>query len=281
MDVGSALRVDGRREHEARVCRGSCGTSVHTSASEVAADGMASFAMGGTRAIAHVHGPSQCGDRRSERQDSCVVAVSCATAPFASSDRKKHSKHERAEVEAESALTHALEAVVLCSRLPRSCVTVRITLLQIDGSARACALNAASLALLDAGVPVRGIAAACGACLAHGREMLDPCGAEAAAASTEVMLCCIPSNAAAIAASTPSSSSVTDTAAGALASSEQADEEAVVSVHMNGRCTQSLYERLQKKALNGCAQAAGTIRSAALSRMTQLHASAAAIMAEE
>ena len=264
--MSEELRTDGRRPLETRRMRGTCGYGLSASTwSANGPDGVAFFAMGGTRALAEVFGPGRLIDRRSERSEKGVVHAFFATAAFAGSDRRKRSRFDRIENEAEKSLVQSIEAAVLLDRIPRSVVSVRVSVLQSDGSARACALNAASLALLDAGVPVRGIPAACGACFAHHRELLDPCGAEAATANPELTVCSIPH----FSLLTGNTDSATD---------ESCDSQhpiLLVGAHMTGRSSHTLYEQLQQSALRGCVEAARTIRRAALSRMETLHSTAA------
>jgi ribonuclease PH len=66
-------------------------------------------------------------------------------------------------------LRRTLEQVVLTSMHPRLGITVVVQIVSADGSAEACAANAACAALLDAGVPMRGVLCAAACAILPGR----------------------------------------------------------------------------------------------------------------
>jgi ribonuclease PH len=89
-----------------------------------------------------------------------------------------------------SSLRAALVPLVVASALPHTVVTVHIAVQSDEGGAEAAAFNAAILALVDAGVPLRDLAAAAtiaalpgGAAGGGARFLLDPTAEEEAAAA--------------------------------------------------------------------------------------------------
>lgn len=75
----------------------------------------------------------------------------------------------------EDLLRSTLETVILASAHPRTSITIVVQEMQNSGSFLACCINAACLALLDAGVPMRFTVAAVGCMLdEEGQIILDP-----------------------------------------------------------------------------------------------------------
>lgn len=76
-------------------------------------------------------------------------------APFSTSEGRKSPTPSRREVEISKVIRTALEPVVILERFPRTTIDVYIEVLQADGSTRVTGITAASLALADAGIPMR------------------------------------------------------------------------------------------------------------------------------
>ncbi|BFZ55435.1 Exosome non-catalytic core component [Savitreella phatthalungensis] len=71
-------------------------------------------------------------------------------------------------------ITSVLHAHLLLSKVPRSQIDVQLLVVSADGGKLAACINAAILALVDAGVPMRGLISACSAGLAiHPRAVSD------------------------------------------------------------------------------------------------------------
>jgi len=167
----SNLRNDGRKPEEIRRMRVQLGpVSTITSGGE-AVGGSALVEMGLTVAMATVRGPVACQRRSDELPDRAVVDVSIKTAPFAPSggDRRLVNPNtDRRLVEMAHLLKRALEATILLQLYPKSSIQVQIVILADDGGRLCAAINAASAALIDAGIPVKDILCACSAGYAGG-----------------------------------------------------------------------------------------------------------------
>ena len=61
---------------------------------------------------------------------------------------------DRRTVELAATLRRTMEPVIIASGFPRSEIRISCQMIQMDGGALACAINAATLAVMDAGIPV-------------------------------------------------------------------------------------------------------------------------------
>jgi exosome complex component RRP41 len=70
-------------------------------------------------------------------------------------------------------IRHALEPAIFLERYPRSAIDVYAEILEADGGTRTACINAASVALVDAGIPMRDLVASCAAGKIDGNLVLD------------------------------------------------------------------------------------------------------------
>lgn len=135
--------------------------------------GSALFEMGLTVALATVRGPIECVRRSDELSDKAILKVTVKTAPFSSgSDRRvANPSSDRRLIEMSNMIRQALEASTLLHLYPRACVEINIMILADDGGRLCAAINAASLALLDAGIPMKDFVCACSAGYATALDM--------------------------------------------------------------------------------------------------------------
>jgi exosome complex component RRP41 len=157
----SNLRDDGRKPEEIRRMRIQMGPI----ATGEAVGGSALVEMGLTVALATVRGPMKCVRRSDERPDRAIVDVSVKAAPFApSGDRRVTNPNtDRRLIEISHMLKRALEATILLQLYPKSRIEVSVVILADDGGRLCTAINAASLALVDAGIPMKDLLCACSA----------------------------------------------------------------------------------------------------------------------
>ncbi|KAK8112281.1 uncharacterized protein PG998_008738 [Apiospora kogelbergensis] len=158
------LRVDGRRWNELRDQRGQMGV-------QPSADGSAYLQMGNTKIQAIVAGPNERDAAKTNSSAStaatagglgATVAVGITVAPFATVDRKRRGRNDKRLQEMQTTLAAALAAAVQGQAYgPRSTIHVSLHVLSQDGSLLAALVNAASLALVDAGVPMTDYLVAC------------------------------------------------------------------------------------------------------------------------
>jgi len=76
-------------------------------------------------------------------------------------------------VEISLVIKQTFEAVVMTELAPRSQIDIFVSVLQADGGTRCAAINAATLALIDAGIPMKEFVCACAAGFVNGTAILD------------------------------------------------------------------------------------------------------------
>mmetsp|Transcript_30065 Transcript_30065/g.42625 ORF Transcript_30065/g.42625 Transcript_30065/m.42625 type:complete len:273 (-) Transcript_30065:429-1247(-) len=154
----SNLRNDGRRPEEIRRMRIQMGPlSAH--------GGSAVVEMGLTVVLASVRGPIECSRRSEERSDRAILDVTVKTAPFApSADRRVTNPNtDRRLVEQSHQLKRAMEAAILLHLYPKSRIEITVWVLADDGGRLCAAINATTIALVDAGIPLKDLVCACSA----------------------------------------------------------------------------------------------------------------------
>ncbi|GAB6147688.1 exosome complex exonuclease Rrp41 [Stetteria hydrogenophila] len=143
------LRHDGRRPDELRPVRMQVGVLYN-------ADGSALVEFGRTRVLAAVYGPREPVQKYMVLPDRAVLRVRYHMAPFSTSERKSPAPSRR-EIELSKVIREALEPVLLTEYFPRTMIDVFIEVLQADGGTRTASVTAASLALADAGIPMKAL----------------------------------------------------------------------------------------------------------------------------
>lgn len=163
LDDGS--RLDGRKPDELRNIKIELGVLKN-------ADGSAVFEMGNTKVIAAVYGPKEMHPRHLSLPDRAVLRVRYHMAPF-STDERKNPAPSRREIELSKVIREALESAILVELFPRTVIDIFTEVLQADAGSRLVSLMAASLALADAGIPMRDLIAGVAVGKADGVIVLD------------------------------------------------------------------------------------------------------------
>jgi len=164
-------RVDGRSLGEMRPIEIRLGVVSN-------ADGSAYVAYGRTRVVAAVYGPKEAHPRHLALTDRAIMRVRYHMAPFSTKDERKSPSPSRREIEISKVLREALEPAVFLERFPRTMIDVFVEVLEADGSTRVASLTAASLALADAGIPMRDLVIGVSVGLLDGFVALDLNGLE-------------------------------------------------------------------------------------------------------
>ncbi|TFG10567.1 exosome complex exonuclease Rrp41 [Candidatus Heimdallarchaeota archaeon] len=159
------IRLDGRKKDELRPTEIKIGVIEN-------ADGSAEIRMGKNIIIAAVYGPRELHPKHRAQPDRAIVQCFYRMSTFSVNDRKSPAPSRR-EKEISMIISEALTSVVLTEKYPRTTVDVYIQVLQADGGTRCASLAAASVALADAGVPMRGIIAAVASGLVNDTVVLD------------------------------------------------------------------------------------------------------------
>lgn len=125
------------------------------------ADGSASVSLGLTKVIAYVYGPRPLTKRSQTVSTNAAVLVEYRTATFGAIDRRRKSRGDRQSLERGFWLQRTFEQVILTDQFPRSQIEICVEILQQDGSQVSVAINAITLALVDAGIPMKDLVTSC------------------------------------------------------------------------------------------------------------------------
>ncbi|KAN0014764.1 hypothetical protein ACTFIU_001082 [Dictyostelium citrinum] len=152
-------RYDGRNENKLRAIE-----------SEQAllnkADGSAKFSQDKSTVLAAVYGPIEVNSARKEKILKSYVEVTFTPALGNTNFIDK---------EKEQLVKNAVESMILTTLYPRTQISVIIQVFSDDGSIVSCAINAACLALLDAGIEMNGLLGSVTLCFNNdGSIYLDP-----------------------------------------------------------------------------------------------------------
>ncbi|MBS3071777.1 exosome complex exonuclease Rrp41 [Candidatus Pacearchaeota archaeon] len=143
----SFKRSDGRKLNEMRPMIAKVGIIPN-------ADGSAMFTFGNTIAIAAVYGPRKLHPQHMQNPQKAVLRCNYDLLSFSVSDRKKPGPSRRSQ-EISKVTEWALSPALDLNSFPNTVVDVQIYILQADAGTRTAGINAASLALAHAGIPMR------------------------------------------------------------------------------------------------------------------------------
>ena len=158
-------RLDGREVDEPRPF--SCEIGVIKNA-----QGSAVVRHGGNLIYAAVYGPREVHPRHLARPDRGILRVYYRMATFSVHERKSPAPNRR-ENEISKVIREALEPVLFLEAYPDSQIEVFIEVIAADGGTRCASTTAASLALADAGIPMRSMVVGIAAGKAQGKVILD------------------------------------------------------------------------------------------------------------
>jgi len=158
-------RVDGRRPDELRPTTIEVGILKN-------ADGSALIRQGKNKIIVAVYGPRELHPRHLALPDRAIIRCRYHMVPFSVPERKSPAPTRR-EIELSKVIREALEPAVILSSFPRTTIDVFIEVLQADGGTRTASITAASVALADAGIPMRDLVTAVAVGKVDGTLVLD------------------------------------------------------------------------------------------------------------
>ena len=158
-------RLDGRKPGELRKVKIEVGVLKK-------ADGSAYVEWGGNKVLAACYGPREVHPKHLARADRAILRCTYSMAPFSVTDRKRPGP-DRRSIEISKVTRQALEPVVFTNLFPRTAIDVFIEILQAQAGTRCTGIVAASMALADAGIPMRNLVPACAAGKVGGEIVLD------------------------------------------------------------------------------------------------------------
>lgn len=207
-------RLDGRRLEELREIKIEAGVLER-------ADGSAYVEWGGNKVMAACYGPREVHPRHLARSDKAILRCTYNMAPFSVSDRKRPGP-DRRSMEISKVTKEALEPVVFTNLFPRTAIDVFIEVLQANAGTRCAGITAASVALADAGIPVRDLVPACAAGKVGGEVVLDMFDVEDNLGEADLPVAIIPRR------------------------------KEITLLQMDGNLTQEEFEKALKLAIEGC-----------------------------
>ena len=165
--VVEGKRVDGRGLEELRPIKIESGILEN-------ADGSAYVEQGMTKILAAVYGPKELHPRHLADPQRALLRCRYHMAPFSTEERRSPAPSRR-DIELSKVIRNALEPAIFLEEYPRSTIDLFIEVLQSDGGTRCAGIVAASVALADAGIPMRDLVSACAAGKVDGFIVLDLC----------------------------------------------------------------------------------------------------------
>jgi len=141
------LRHDGRGPDELRPIRMQVGVLNKAS-------GSALVEYGATKVLAAVHGPREIPQKHLLLPNRAILRCRYHMLTFSTHERKSPAPTRR-EIELSKVIREALEPVVMAEVFPRTAIDIFIEVINADGGTRTASVTAASLALADAGIPMR------------------------------------------------------------------------------------------------------------------------------
>ncbi|VDM18112.1 unnamed protein product [Hydatigera taeniaeformis] len=178
-------RVDGRKTSELR--------AIQCEFLPGLADGSVLLQQGNTKVTASVFGPHPCNAKLDEVPDEVYVTCQYNRPPFVntSGDRQKHTHSDKVAAEYAMTVEEVFSALIRGSLYPTAQIDIFIEVLQSDGSEFSTAINAASLALVAAGIEMIGFAVASNVGFYGSRLFADLCRYEENSRVTRVTVVCL------------------------------------------------------------------------------------------
>jgi exosome complex component RRP41 len=150
--------------------------------------------QGNTKVLAAVYGPRQVSRQSEVLHDRAIVKCEYSMATFSTGERKHSGKGDRRSKEISLLVRQTFESVILTELHARSQIDIFLTVLQADGGERCAAINAATLALIDAGIPMRDFVCACSAGYLENTALLDLNNLEESGGGAELALAVTPAD---------------------------------------------------------------------------------------
>jgi exosome complex component RRP41 len=110
--------------------------------------------------------------RRFAKPNEATLRCRYHMSPF-SVDPRRSPAPSRRDIEIGMVMSWAIQPAVFLEKYPRSVIDVYCEVLEADGGTRTACINAATVALVDAGIPMRDLVSSCAAGVIDGQIVLD------------------------------------------------------------------------------------------------------------
>lgn len=231
-------RIDGRKASELRKIN--CKLGVFEQA-----DGSAYLEMGQTNVLAAVFGPHEVsrghGNKmKSSLHDKAFVNCQYSQASFSTIERKRKPRADIRSLELTNNMREIFDNVILTNLFPNSQIDIFLEVLQSDGSNMSACINAATLALIHAGIPIKDFVVSCSATLIDDTTLVDVNHFEESASNLPVLTLSM------------------------LPKSRQ-----IVSMESTGRVPLDMIEKIIDSAVSGCEELHQICKTIVLNYITE------------
>lgn len=137
------------------------------------ANGSAFVEWGGNKVICGVYGPRECIPRHEASPYKAIIKCRYSMSPFASLEEHGRSGPSRRSTELSKVIRETFENVIMADAFPRTQINIFLEVLQGDGGTRVASITAASVALADAGIPMKDMIGAVAVGKADGELLVD------------------------------------------------------------------------------------------------------------
>ena len=230
--IKDGKRLDGRGFDELRPIKIEVGVLKR-------ADGSCYFELGDNKVIAAVYGPREMHPRHAQDAKMAVLKYRYNMAPF-SVDERKRPGPDRRSVEISKVSREALEPVIIKEFYPKTEIDVYVEILQSDAGTRTAGINAASIALADAGIPMKDLVSSVAVGKIDGEVVLALNAVEDNYGEADMPIAMI------------------------------ARRNTITALQMDGRMTKDEFEKGLKLAMNACQQIYELQRTALIERYSEM-----------
>mmetsp|Transcript_8260 Transcript_8260/g.13373 ORF Transcript_8260/g.13373 Transcript_8260/m.13373 type:complete len:247 (-) Transcript_8260:662-1402(-) len=150
----SGLRMDGRRSEEVRRIRCRLGTVQ-------GCDGCCHLEQGLTSVLVCVHGPREVLSRSDAIHDKAVVRCEASQAAFSTTERRKRRAGDKRAVAISNFIEETFSNVIQTKLFQKSQIDIVVHVLQADGGVLSACVNATTMALAHAGIPMIDFVTSC------------------------------------------------------------------------------------------------------------------------
>lgn len=234
----AGVRIDGRKADELRKIN--CKLGVFDQA-----DGSAYLEMGQTNVLAAVFGPHEVSRhggkmKNASLHDRAYVNCQYSQATFSTIERKRKPRSDIRSLELTNNMREIFDNVILTNLFPNSQIDIFLEVLQSDGSNMSACINAATLALIHAGIPIKDFVVSCSATLIDDHTLVDVSHFEESISSLPVFTLSM------------------------LPKSKQ-----IVSMESTGRVPLDLIEKIIDRAVSGCEEIHQICKTIVLNYVTE------------
>ncbi len=182
--IKNGKRPDGRKLDEMREMEAKSGIIER-------ADGSGYFRLGNTIAIAAVYGPRELHPKHLTDPLKAYVKCRYNMAPFSTEERIRPGPSRRSK-EISKVIKEALSSIIFLKEYPKTGIEIYIEILQANASTRCVGLNAAAIALADAGIPMKDIMSSCAAGKVEDKMLVDVAGIEDCEGEVDLPIAYVP-----------------------------------------------------------------------------------------